>query len=359
MINKDDSSLVIEHYEKKIYDQRQLLEISRALNSTLEYNNLIDAILNICLAQLQTLKSAIYLAPDVDANYFRLDPGHKGFDMTDEETVKKISVESPLVQFFEEKPKATTLTVLEKVDEFKISAEYHLLKSIGAELITPLTAKGKVNGLLVLGEKITLSDFLEDEKDFLTILAGLAGVAVDNARLYELATVDMMTQLKIHHYFQSKLREEIDRCRKKKTNLALLFTDVDKFKVFNDTYGHQAGDVVLIEVAKKLMECARKNDIAARYGGEEFCIVMPGANAQEGYEMGEKVRKAIEGHRVKNPNTGEELKVTISVGVTEFHPHDKSNKDVIERSDQALYEAKHNGRNQTRIRKYEDKKEQE
>lgn len=246
MINKDDSSLVIEHYEKKIYDQRQLLEISRALNSTLEYNNLIDAILNICLAQLQTLKSAIYLAPDVDANYFRLDPGHKGFDMTDEETVKKISVESPLVQFFEEKPKATTLTVLEKVDEFKISAEYHLLKSIGAELITPLTAKGKVNGLLVLGEKITLSDFLEDEKDFLTILAGLAGVAVDNARLYELATVDMMTQLKIHHYFQSKLREEIDRCRKKKTNLALLFTDVDKFKVFNDTYGHQAGDVVLI-----------------------------------------------------------------------------------------------------------------
>lgn len=107
------------------------------------------------------------------------------------------------------------------------------------------------------------------------------------------------------------------------------------------------------------MECARKNDIAARYGGEEFCIVMPGANAQEGYEMGEKVRKAIEGHRVKNPNTGEELKVTISVGVTEFHPHDKSNKDVIERSDQALYEAKHNGRNQTRIRKYEDKKEQE
>ncbi|MEM7180719.1 MAG: sensor domain-containing diguanylate cyclase [Spirochaetota bacterium] len=358
MINKDDSALVIEHYEKKIYDQRQLLEISKALYSTLEYNDLIDAILNICLAQLQTLKSAIYLAPDVDANFIKMkmDPSHKGFDISDDDFATKISIESPLIQFFEEKPRAIGIPALEKIDQVRDSEEFASLRSLGAELVTPLTAKGKVNGLLVLGEKITLSDFLEDEKEFLTVLAGLAGVAVDNARLYELATVDMMTQLKIHHYFQSKLREEIDRCRKKKTSLALLFTDVDKFKVFNDTYGHQAGDVVLIEVAKKLMECARKQDIAARYGGEEFCIVMPGAGAQEGYEMGEEVRKSIEAHRVKNPNTNEDLKVTISVGVTEFHPQDRNNKEVIERADKALYEAKHGGRNQTRIKKFEDLK---
>ena len=185
------------------------------------------------------------------------------------------------------------------------------------------------------------------KKNFLTNLTSLAAIAVQNARLYELATVDMMTQLKVHHYFQSKLREEMEKCRKKGTKLSLLFTDVDKFKVFNDTYGHQAGDVVLIEVARKVMECCRKNDIAARYGGEEFCVVMPGANVDDGYEMGEKIRKAIESHRVTNPNTGEELKVTISVGVTEYHPLDKHNKELIERSDQALYKAKHGGRNQT------------
>ena len=167
-------------------------------------------------------------------------------------------------------------------------------------MITPLNAKGKVNGLLVLGEKMTMSDFLENEKDFLTILASLAGVAVENSRLYELATVDMMTQLKIHHYFQSKLREEMDRCRKK-----------------------------------------------ARYGGEEFCVVMPGADLQEGYEMGEKIRKAVEAQLVENPNGGDPLKVTISVGVTEFMPTDKNNKELIERADKALYQAKHGGRNQT------------
>lgn len=345
---KDEVTLAYEHieqYEKKIYDQKQLLEISKALNSTLDYNYLIDAILNICLAQLQTLKAAIFLPPDVDADHLRLDPSHKGFDIGPKDLERKIAIDSPLVQVFEEKPRAMTTIQLDNVVDFKEDLNY--FKELGAEIIIPLNAKSKVNGLLILGEKMTMSDFLESEKDFLTTLASLAGVAVENSRLYELATVDMMTQLKIHHYFQSKLKEEMDRCRKKGSKLVLLFTDIDKFKVFNDTYGHQAGDVVLIEVARKIMETVRKNDISARYGGEEFCVIMPGASLEEGYEMGEKIRKAVEGHRVINPNTGEQLKVTISVGVTEFHPLDKNNKELIERSDKALYQAKHNGRNQT------------
>jgi diguanylate cyclase (GGDEF)-like protein len=350
----EDSNLVIEHYEKKIYDQRQLLEISKALNSTMDYKYLIDSILNICLAQLQTWKSAIYLAPDVDADHFKLDASHKGFEISVKETEKIIPMDSPLIQFFEEKPRAMTMQGLTKFDQLFNTDEINFFKNIGAEIITPLTSKGKVNGLLVLGEKITLSDFLEDEKDFLTVLASLAGIAVENSRLYELSTTDMMTQLKVHHYFQTKLKEEMDRCRKKGSKLALLFTDVDKFKVFNDTYGHQAGDVVLIEVAKKLMECSRKIDTPARYGGEEFCVVMPGVDSNDGFEMGEKIRKSIESQTVKNPNTGEDLKVTISIGVTEFHPNDRNNKELIERADQALYEAKHGGRNRTKIKKYEE-----
>ena len=316
---KEDSGSFeqLEHYEKKIYDQKQLLEISKALNSTLDYNYLIDAILNICLAQLQTLNAAIYLAPDVDADHFTLDSSHKGFDISDKDMKMKIMIDSPLVQNFEEKPKAMTIRQLSDIG---LSEDENLkyFKLLGAEMIIPLNAKGKVNGLLVLGEKMTLSDFLESEKDFLTILASLAGVAVENSRLYELSTVDMMTQLKIHHYFQSKLREEMDRCRKKGTKLALLFTDIDKFKVFNDTHGHQ-----------------------------EFCVIMPGADLQEGFEMGEKIRKAVEAQLVENPNGGDPLRVTISVGVTEFYPTDKNNKELIERADKALYQAKHGGRNQT------------
>ncbi|WCL48289.1 sensor domain-containing diguanylate cyclase [Leptospira sp. GIMC2001] len=341
------NEFVIEHYEKKIYDQKQLLEISKALNSTLDYRYLIDVILNICLAQLQTLNAAMYLEPEVDSTMFRLEQSFKGFEIGDREINFAIPMDSPMVHFLAEKPKATMLKAILAIPELTKDPIVTFFHKLGAEVIVPLNAKGRVNGLLILGEKMTMSEYLEDEKEFMTTLASLAGIAVENARLYELATVDMMTSLKVHHYFQTKLKEEMDRCRKKGTNLTLLFTDIDKFKVFNDTYGHQAGDVVLIEVAKQLINNAGKHDIAARYGGEEFCIVMPGATEEEGYEMGERVRKSVESMVVANPNGGEDLKVTLSVGISSFNTNDRSNKDLIERADKALYQAKHSGRNQT------------
>jgi diguanylate cyclase (GGDEF)-like protein len=341
------NEFVIEHYEKKIYDQKQLLEISKALNSTLDYRYLIDAILNICLAQLQTLNAAMYLEPEVDASYFRLETSFKGFDFSESDLNFEIPMDSPLIHFLAEKPKAAMLKNILNIPELAQDPIVEFFKRLGVEIIVPLNAKGRVNGLLILGEKMNISEFLEDEKDFMTTLASLAGIAVENARLYELATVDMMTGLKVHHYFQTKLKEEMERARKKGTNLALLFTDVDKFKVFNDTYGHQAGDVVLIEVAKQLINNEGKHYLAARYGGEEFCVVMPGASEEQGFALGEKIRKAVEAMVVKNPNTGEDLKVTLSVGVSTFTPSDRSNKDLIERADKALYQAKHGGRNRT------------
>ncbi|MBM9592800.1 sensor domain-containing diguanylate cyclase [Leptospira sp. 201903075] len=345
---KENTDIVFEHYEKKIYDQKQLLEISRALNSTLDYKYLIDAILNICLAQLQTLHAAMYLEPEIDLGLFKLEPQSiKGFELSTEEQNYEVKIDSPLIHYFEEKPKAITMDQILLMDTLKSIPDITYLRKMGAEILVPLNAKGKVNGLLVLGDKMTSEEFSEDEKEFMTTLANLAGIAVDNARLYELATVDMMTGLKIHHYFQTKLKEEMDRCRKKGTKLCLLFTDVDHFKNFNDTYGHQAGDVVLIEVAKQVINAGQRHHIPARYGGEEFCLVMPGATEEEAMLKGEEIRKAVESMVVKNPNDGTDLKVTLSVGVSSFRTTDRSNKDLIERADKALYQAKHSGRNRT------------
>lgn len=345
---KENTDIVFEHYEKKIYDQKQLLEISRALNSTLDYKYLIDAILNICLAQLQTLHAAMYLEPEIDLGLFKLEPQSiKGFELSTEEQNYEVKIDSPLIHYFEEKPKAITMDQILLMDTLKSIPDITYLRKMGAEILVPLNAKGKVNGLLVLGDKMTSEEFSEDEKEFMTTLANLAGIAVDNARLYELATVDMMTGLKIHHYFQTKLKEEMDRCRKKGTKLCLLFTDVDHFKNFNDTYGHQAGDVVLIEVAKQVINAGQRHHIPARYGGEEFCLVMPGATEEEAMAKGEEIRKAVESMVVKNPNDGTDLKVTLSVGVSSFRTTDRSNKDLIERADKALYQAKHSGRNRT------------
>ena len=136
------------------------------------------------------------------------------------------------------------------------------------------------------------------------------------------------------------------RATKRKTPLALLLTDVDKFKNFNDTYGHQAGDEVLKAVARVLIECARNTDFAARYGGEEFCLVMPGADEETAMAKAEEIRKKIEDMVVQSDD--DEMKVTMSVGISFFDPEVdvRTNKGLINRADKALYACKRAGRNQ-------------
>lgn len=105
---------MIEYLEKKIYDQKQLLEISKALNSTLDYKYLMDAILNICLAQLQTLQAAIYVSPEADSDFFELDPSYKGFDLSENEKSFRIKTNAALIQFLETRMKAMTIIQIEE-----------------------------------------------------------------------------------------------------------------------------------------------------------------------------------------------------------------------------------------------------
>ncbi len=340
----------IQQYEKKIYDQRQLIEISRALNSTLDYEYLIQAVLDICLAHVQTLEAALFLTPDMDADQMILVPGAKGFDINDDPEEYTILINSPIIRFFESNPtKSLTLDEVEaKVPEAKTTT-IQMMRVLGVELIVPLRAKGKVNGLIILGEKAVGGTYEEGERAFLVDLASLGGIAVENARLYERATVDMMTGLKNNAYFQSRTKEEREKALKRKMPLAIMFTDVDKFKNFNDTHGHQAGDEVLKAVARVLIDSARKSDFAARYGGEEFCIVMPGATEETALQLAETVRKSIESMVVTHE--GKEMRVTTSIGVALFDPEldARTNKNLVERADKALYYCKRNGRNQIQL----------
>lgn len=332
-----------QQYEKKIYDQRQLIEISRALNSTLDYQYLINAVLDICLAQVQTLQAALFLTPDMDAEYLFLIGDTKGFELNRPESDFSIPLDSPLIHFFEEKNRALTFEGVEQ--SFPDCPSKEILREMGAELVVPMRAKGKIIGVIVLGEKAVGGVYLEGEKSFLVDLASLGGIAVDNARLYERATVDMMTGLKNHAYLQSRLREEREKALRRKTPLAFVLTDVDRFKVFNDTYGHQAGDEVLRAVARVLMQQARPSDTAARYGGEEFCMILPGADAAKAMEIAEAFRTSVEEMVLHHEE--KQLRVTVSAGVSLFDPEQdaRTSKAMIERADRALYACKNSGRN--------------
>jgi diguanylate cyclase (GGDEF)-like protein len=129
----------------------------------------------------------------------------------------------------------------------------------------------------------------------------------------------------------------------------LILFDIDNFKKVNDSYGHQSGDEVLKRIGKILREDTRIIDFPARYGGEEFIIILPETNINQGHRVSERIRELIEGQKFKDTK-GNLFAVTISLGLTSFEgPELISNKDIINQADQALYEAKRKGKNQTII----------
>ena len=338
-------------YEKKVFDLKQLLEISRALNSTLDYYYLIQAVLDMCLAQAQTLKAGLFLTPDMDAEELLPASISKDFELPPQKSkFYQIDLNAEFIRYLkDEKEHAIDMEKMLKI--FPKDPHLKIFQRLGVELIITMLSRGQILGLIFLGEKITGESYTEEECSFLSDLASLSSVAVTNARLYERATVDQMTGLKNHAYFQSVLRRECEKAKKRASSLSILFTDVDHFKGFNDTHGHQAGDEVLKSVAKVLRKCTRKNDLAARYGGEEFCIIMPGTEQKGALHIAERVRSSVEAMELSYKKS--KLKITTSVGIALFDPKKdgKGTSALIERADKALYACKKNGRNQVQLYK--------
>ncbi len=167
-----------------------------------------------------------------------------------------------------------------------------------------------------------------------------------NQILNNLANIDGLTGIYNHRFFQNALDQEISRSTRYDSFLSLLLIDIDRFKLFNDTYGHQTGDFVLIEFVKILRKNIRKHDILARYGGEEFAIILPETTTEQAMTVGEKLRTSIE--EAIFTGESEDYHVTASFGQVYGRPaaEDDFNKnDFIGKADTALYEAKEKGRN--------------
>lgn len=167
-----------------------------------------------------------------------------------------------------------------------------------------------------------------------------------NKILENLAYIDGLTGVNNHRFFQNALNEEISRAsRSDDCIVSLLMIDLDKFKSFNDTYGHQVGDFVLIEFCKVVLVQLRMYDLLARYGGEEFIIILPETSEDEAKQVAERVRAAVAAHDFKDG--GMTYRVTVSIGIGSGRPSkpDFRKDDLIGNADTALYEAKKAGRN--------------
>jgi diguanylate cyclase (GGDEF)-like protein len=162
---------------------------------------------------------------------------------------------------------------------------------------------------------------------------------------YKLATTDGLTDLYNHRYFQEQMIMQIANCQRYNTHFSLIMTDIDFFKKFNDTYGHQAGDAVLRGVAHTLKKNVRSTDIVCRYGGEEMTIILTNTDKEEAIITAQKICQAVSEKPFK---LGSDLEknVTISLGVATFPQDAKTPDGLISHADQGLYKAKENGRNQ-------------
>lgn len=162
---------------------------------------------------------------------------------------------------------------------------------------------------------------------------------------YKLATTDGLTELYNHRYFQEQMTMQVEHAKRYSSEFSMIILDIDFFKKFNDTYGHQSGDAVLRQVAQTLKKNVRATDIACRYGGEEMSIILPNTGQDVAHSTAEKICQRVSSNKFKLPGD-KEVKVTISLGVATF-PHDgQTPSELIEAADKRLYHAKSNGRNQ-------------
>lgn len=164
-------------------------------------------------------------------------------------------------------------------------------------------------------------------------------LAVANAELEKVAATDALTGLPNHRVFRERLWREFLWSLEHDAPLSLILLDVDHFKRFNDTFGHQAGDEVLRKIANVLLEVCGEEFFPARYGGEEFVVTLPGADAEKGMDFAQNLRRAVE----DTPCCYQPI--TISLGVATLDLHTLNPESMVEEADQALYVSKRNGRN--------------
>lgn len=218
------------------------------------------------------------------------------------------------------------------------------------EFVTiPLKAKDKIIGVLFADNPYTHKPITNDDIRILSMFANQAGLAIENSQLYEQTLVkshtDALTGLWNHGYFQYRLQEEINSAKETKQPLSIVMADLDNFKIYNDTLGHQEGDKILKEVAKVLSVSARKQDSLYRYGGEEFAILLLRTSKTDAYIIAERIRQSIEKYHFLNEEIFPHKKLTLSLGLATL-PEDASAKDeLLQHADKSLYDAKRQGKN--------------
>ncbi|RJO71740.1 MAG: sensor domain-containing diguanylate cyclase [Myxococcales bacterium] len=318
----------------------QINEVSKKLNSTLELSQIIKHTIQELPMLLNAGKCSIFLY-DAETEELVM-AAHNHYDL-DKNMDLRISIHSNrLIARAVQGGKSILIRDIEKEFGLKNRSKYASKSS----MITVLKSGDQLLGIINVNDKLDGTDFTDSDFSIVLNINEHLATAISNASLFaqtrRLSITDGLTELYTHRYFQETLDREATRSHRYKSALSLMMLDIDHFKKVNDTYGHQAGDAVLQEVARLLRTLLRRTDYACRYGGEEFAVILTDTPLENSVISAERVRRAVEEKVIL---FGEQtIRVTVSIGLSGCEPT-TTKADIIEAADRALYRAKRAGRN--------------
>lgn len=339
----DEQKRLFKEEQSKVYQMAILHEAVTAISSELALEPLLERLATHAAALVKAeLSALVILHPHTGAiQYFKTNVSPDAFPVKKKQPEGKGLWDVVL-------RKGITL----RLDKASSDPRFEGLPAghpfIETLLAFPLLLKNNVIGGLFVANKQGGKVFTHEDEDLLLMLGLQAATAVENARLYtktvEMATTDALTGIANRLIFMEQLDKEVARSNRYQSLFSLLMIDIDNFKRINDTYGHPAGDAVLQSLARILKGQVRTVDLVARYGGEEFVIILLETDDKSASLVAEHIRKAV-AHTPFILPEGNEVGLTVSIGVVFFPEDAKTKDDLLKKTDQALYYAKEHGRN--------------
>ncbi len=221
---------------------------------------------------------------------------------------------------------------------------------LGSVALLPLIRQQQLIGCLNLGSRNPSRFQAGIGTQFLQHMAAVVAACIENARLHEeiklVGLRDPLTGVNNRRFFDQRIEEEVSRAKRQKTPLSCLFVDLDHFKRVNDQHGHQAGDVILKQVATLLNDSLRSTDVLSRYGGEEFVILLTDTDATVAADIARRMREQIAEMHF-SVSHGRKVQITLSIGLAtlDIASASQTSKQLLQAADQAVYAAKISGRN--------------
>jgi len=254
---------------------------------------------------------------------------------------------TPFEDFFRKYPKPISFELL----AFQLNNDEAVkpYMDIRPEIAVPILGPFGLYGIILVGNKIFENGYSRDELFFLQQLMSFVSQAIKNHLHYEHSLRDVKTGLYNHGFFLTRLNEEVFRTKRSGYHSSLIVMDVDKFKDFNDNYGHLAGDKVLEDLAQVIKQGVRQDDIPSRFGGEEFTVLLPNTDKMTVWNIAERLRLSVS--EMKVPWENPLPQVTISIGIYTFDQNTvietkgAEATGILRRADEALYISKARGRN--------------